>query len=344
MSNYGDFCYCEGPYHYRDCPVVAQNRQESCHGRRYMTTCYEDKEILSYYSHSEQHTSTNYDEDYQSDMDDQYDQEPYYANYTVESKLDKLINIMVDYNKESEQQRKSLEAKWTNQINKETIHTEPDWDEDDYEYSHEEDDYEEDDYEYSYEEDDYEYSQSVDEDQQNILHSKLDAIMNTLMEHKRQMMEEEKEYELTHERILASLNPNIEDKTEIKRDQEELASGTVSDGDEENEVVDLPKQESESVIQVEDTIPSEYEEPKVANVNPMPSPVLTIPNNKCGDEGLVKNKKKVSLQDIGQIIKKRPHNNHSSSMPITVKRLWTWHVSYRAHIGNSVGRCALRPP
>ena len=51
--------------------------------------------------------------------------------------------------------------------------------------------------------------------------------------------------------------------------------------------------------------------------------------------------RKVGLHDLGQIILKRLHKDY---MPMLIKHLWRRHVNYRAFIGNSVGKCALRPP
>ena len=51
--------------------------------------------------------------------------------------------------------------------------------------------------------------------------------------------------------------------------------------------------------------------------------------------------RKVGFHDLGQFILERIHNIY---MPILVKHLLTRHVNYRAFIGNSVGKFALRPP
>jgi len=77
-----------------------------------------------------------------------------------------------------------------------------------------------------------------------------------------------------------------------------------------------------------------------------PPSVLIVTTNKVGDKGSRTNIRKVGLQDIGHVIMKRLrcNNNYSTNMPVIRKHIWTRHVNYRVYVGNSVGKCALRPP
>jgi hypothetical protein len=74
-------------------------------------------------------------------------------------------------------------------------------------------------------------------------------------------------------------------------------------------------------------------------------PVLSVPINKVGDEGPREKVRKTTLQDTGLDNMKWIHNSKGVlDMPPIVMRLWMWCVNYRAFIGNSAGKCALRPP
>ena len=253
MNRIGYSCYCEGPYHYRDCPIVSQEWQERHHWRGNMMTYYEEQEESSYYPHSEHFTSPKYNEEYFSDSYYRCDQEPYY-------------------------------------------------------------------HEYVYDEDDYEYSQQVEAEQRqrDLWNSKLDNIMNLMVESKldslmNMMKDQKRENELRnkrHEALAKQISQIAEEIAEIKRNREILASGIVTDGDKENKVVDLPELESEGVIHVADTTSLEYEVIKDAQVYPNSSPKSIISTNKFGDESSGAHTKRVKLKDIGQTIKKWLHSNY----------------------------------
>ncbi|KAJ0445439.1 hypothetical protein HanIR_Chr16g0842931 [Helianthus annuus] len=89
--------------------------------------------------------------------------------------------------------------------------------------------------------------------------------------------------------------------------------------------------------------PRDELDPKEAHVHIHPSPILITPTNKVGNAGSGIRIRRVVLQDLGQFVKKRPQRS-LIRMPSKLKREWIRHANYRAYVGNSVGKCALRPP
>ncbi|KAL9998478.1 hypothetical protein Hdeb2414_s0542g00914301 [Helianthus debilis subsp. tardiflorus] len=155
-----------------------------------------------------------------------------------------------------------------------------------------------------------------------------------------------KEFEVrdkAHEDLAKKVGHLTEELAQLRRDQEVLASGTVVDGDVVEEVIDLPEQETECLNRAENITPQDGSEPKEAHVHEYPSPILITPTYKVGDAGSGIRIRRVALQDIGQFVKKRPQSC-TICMPRKRKREWIWHANYRAYVGNSVGKCALRPP
>ncbi|KAK1413181.1 hypothetical protein QVD17_34952 [Tagetes erecta] len=109
------------------------------------------------------------------------------------------------------------------------------------------------------------------------------------------------------------------------------------------EVTDLPGQENESTNSIEE---KSLESLVISEIQVHPNPPLasiTQPT-KVGEEGLRTKKKKVAVQDIGQIIMKWLRNSVSIYMTISVNQFWNWQVNYRAFVGNVAGKCSLRPP
>ena len=55
--------------------------------------------------------------------------------------------------------------------------------------------------------------------------------------------------------------------------------------------------------------------------------------------------RKVEPKDIWQVLCKKLHNDQKRPIRMPIfKQVFIWHINYRAYIGNSVGKCALRPP
>lgn len=77
-----------------------------------------------------------------------------------------------------------------------------------------------------------------------------------------------------------------------------------------------------------------------------PLPISIIPTSKCGEEGSRKNIRKAKLQYTSIHKMKWIYRTRMCflSMPIILKSISRWHVNYRAFIGNTVGKCALKPP
>ncbi|KAK1411603.1 hypothetical protein QVD17_38158 [Tagetes erecta] len=108
------------------------------------------------------------------------------------------------------------------------------------------------------------------------------------------------------------------------------------------EVRDLLGQENESINSIED---KPLESLVIGEVQVHPNlPLASITQTtKVGEEGL-RTKKKVTLQDLGQIIMKWLRNSVSIYMTISAKQFWNGQVNYRAFVGNVAGKCSLRPP
>ena len=196
--------------------------------------------------------------------------------------------------------------------------------------------------------DDYynEYPQPVYENPQDSMHSKLDALMDMMKENHQDIKDMKKANEVrdkAHEALVVQVGQLAEELAQLKRDQEVWANGTIVDGDVVEEVIDLPEQENECLNRAEDITPRDESDPKDAHVHIHPYPILITPTNKVGDAGSGIRIRRVALQDLGQFVKKRPQSS-LIRMPRKIKREWIRHANYRAYVGNSVGKCALRPP
>ncbi|KAJ0907557.1 hypothetical protein HanRHA438_Chr07g0300441 [Helianthus annuus] len=148
---------------------------------------------------------------------------------------------------------------------------------------------------------------------------------------------------VVHPHIIHAVGQLTEEVAQLRRDQEVLANGTMVDGDVVEEVMELPEQVIECLNRAEDIPPRDESDPKDAHVHIHPYPILITPTNKVGDAGSGIRIRRVVLQDIGHFIKKPPQSS-LLRMPRKIKREWIRHANYRAYVGNSVGKCALRPP
>ncbi|KAJ0576360.1 hypothetical protein HanIR_Chr05g0223531 [Helianthus annuus] len=193
--------------------------------------------------------------------------------------------------------------------------------------------------------DDYynEYPQPAYEEPQDSINSKLDAIMNAIITSNQEIKKEFEARDDAHEALAKKVSQLAEELAQIKREREVLANGTMVDGDVVEEVRDLPEQENECLNRAEDIPPRDESDPKDAHVHIHPYPIFITPTNKVGDAGSGIRIRRVALQDIGQFSKKRPRSC-TVRMPNIIKRVWIRHAKYRAYVGNSVGKCALRPP
>ncbi|KAJ0853537.1 hypothetical protein HanRHA438_Chr14g0652341 [Helianthus annuus] len=155
---------------------------------------------------------------------------------------------------------------------------------------------------YQEEYDDYyhDYPQPTYEEPQDSVTSKLDAIMDTMIEMKKKDELRDKSFEA----LVIQVAQLSEEVAQIRRDQEMLTNGTIVDGDVVEEVMDLPEQETECLNRTEDITPEDESEAKDARVHPYLLPMFITPTNKAGDEGPVIRVCKVVLQDIGQFVKK----------------------------------------
>ncbi|KAJ0906940.1 hypothetical protein HanRHA438_Chr07g0293001 [Helianthus annuus] len=90
----------------------------------------------------------------------------------------------------------------------------------------------------------------------------------------------------------------------------------------------------------------EAEQSDEMNVCTEPLPISIIQINKCGEEGSRKKMRRVKQQDIRVHIGKWISETRMCflNMPIILTNLWSWHVNFRAFVGNVLGKCALRPP
>ncbi|KAJ0947422.1 hypothetical protein HanRHA438_Chr01g0015031 [Helianthus annuus] len=194
---------------------------------------------------------------------------------------------------------------------------------------------------YQEEYDDYynDSPQPAYEEPQDSLNSKLDMIMDMMIEMKKKDEQRDKSFEA----LVIQVGQLTEEMAQLRRDQEVLANGTLVDGDVVEEVIDLPEQEKECLNRAEDITPRDESDPKDAHVHIHPYPIFITPTNKVGDAGSGIRIRRVALQDIGQFRKKRPQSC-TIFMPSKIKREWIRHAKYRAYVGNSVGKCALRPP
>ncbi|KAJ0693553.1 hypothetical protein HanPI659440_Chr15g0598471 [Helianthus annuus] len=194
---------------------------------------------------------------------------------------------------------------------------------------------------YQEEYDDYYHDspQPTYEEPQDSLHSKLDTIMDMMLE----MKNKDELRDRSFEALVIQVGQLTEEMAQLRRDQEVWANGTIVDGEVVEEVIDLPEQENECLNRAEDITPRDESDPKDAHVHIHPSPILITPTNKVGDAGSGIRIRRVALQDIGQFSKKRPQSC-TIRMPSIIKRVWIRHANYRAYVGNSVGKCALRPP
>ncbi|KAJ0524250.1 hypothetical protein HanIR_Chr10g0502461 [Helianthus annuus] len=202
-----------------------------------------------------------------------------------------------------------------------------------------------------------EYSQPASEEPQDSISSKLDAIMNAMSaltnshqaltnSHQEFKAEIKKEFEVrdkAHEALVVQVGQLAEEIAQIKREREVLANGTMVDGDVVEEVRDLSEQEVECLNRAEDMTPQDKSDSKEAHIHIHPSPKLITPTNKVGDAVSGIRIRKVALKDIGHVVKRRPRSC-TLCMPNIIKRVWIRHAKYRAYVGNSVGKCALRPP
>ena len=177
------------------------------------------------------------------------------------------------------------------------------------------------------------------EEPQDSLHSKLDAIMDMMLEMKKKDELRDKSFEA----LVIKVGQITEEMAQFRRDQEVLANCTIVEGDVVEEVRDLSEQEVECLNRAEDMTQRDESHPKEAHVHIHPSPILITPTNKVGDAGSGIRIRRVALQDLGQFVKKRPRSC-TVRMPRKRKREWNWHANYRAYVGNSVGKCSLRPP
>ena len=107
---------------------------------------------------------------------------------------------------------------------------------------------------------------------------------------------------------------------QIKNEQSRLTNEVVVDLDSDENVISFPTLENGCLNQNENL--AFFKEPEIQTRD-----------------------RKVESKDIWKVLCKKFHNDQTRPihMPICNKLL-DWHVNYRAYIGNSVGKCALRPP
>ncbi|KAJ0533751.1 hypothetical protein HanIR_Chr09g0411981 [Helianthus annuus] len=77
-----------------------------------------------------------------------------------------------------------------------------------------------------------------------------------------------------------------------------------------------------------------------------PLPISIIPINKCGEDGSRKKMNRAKLQDMGVYLVKWISQTCGCflNIPIILTSLWRWHVKFQAFIGNTRGKCSLKPP
>ncbi|XP_022031032.1 (+)-neomenthol dehydrogenase [Helianthus annuus] len=112
-----------------------------------------------------------------------------------------------------------------------------------------------------------------------------------------------------HEVLVVLVGQLAEEIAQIKRERDVLANGTMVDGDMVEEVIELTEQETECWNRAEDITPQDESEPKEAQVHIHPASILITPTNKVGDAGSGIRIQRVALQDIGQVVKKRPQSS-----------------------------------
>ncbi|KAJ0438598.1 hypothetical protein HanHA300_Chr16g0615851 [Helianthus annuus] len=163
----------------------------------------------------------------------------------------------------------------------------------------------------------------------------MSALTNSHQEIKTEMKKEFEVRDKAHEDLAKKVGHLAEELAQLRRDQEVLASGTMVDGDVVEEVIELPKQVIECLNRAEDMAPQDESDSKEAHVHIHPSSKLITPTNKVGDAGSGIRIRKVALQDIGHVVKRRPRSC-TLRMPNITKRVWIRHANYRAYVGNSV--------
>ncbi|KAJ0733490.1 hypothetical protein HanPI659440_Chr11g0408851 [Helianthus annuus] len=194
-------------------------------------------------------------------------------------------------------------------------------------------------YQEEYDDNYHDSPQPTYEEPQDSLNSKLDMIIDMMIEMKMKDEMRDKSFEA----LVIQVGQLTKEMAQLRRDQEVLANGTMVDGDVVEEVMELPEQEVECLNRAEDMTPQDELDSKEAHIHIHPSPKLITPTNKVGDAGSGIRIRRVALQDIGHVVKRRPRSC-TLHMPNVIKRVWIRHANYRAYVGNSVGKCALRPP
>ena len=137
------------------------------------------------------------------------------------------------------------------------------------------------------------------------------------------------------EQRLSPLSDDIRDYSHMK---EEVV--------EDNTTPMNPSSDEESQVDQMVCVDDEAEQSDEMNVCTEPLPIVIFHINKCGEEGLSKKMKRAKLQDIRVYLMKWISETRMCclNMPIIPTSLWRWHVNFRAFIGNTLGKCALRPP
>ncbi|KAJ0942328.1 hypothetical protein HanPSC8_Chr03g0090671 [Helianthus annuus] len=133
------------------------------------------------------------------------------------------------------------------------------------------------------------------------------------------------------EQRLSPLPDEIRDYSHIK---EEVV--------EDNTTQMSPLSDEESRVEQMVCADDEAEQSEEMNMCTEPLPISIIQINKCGEEGSRKKMRKVTVKDIGRIIIKWLCNN-PTYLIILSKKKCLWRVNYRVYVGNSIGKCGLRP-
>ncbi|KAK1426156.1 hypothetical protein QVD17_14825 [Tagetes erecta] len=113
-------------------------------------------------------------------------------------------------------------------------------------------------------------------------------------------------------------------------------------GDEEENDTNLPELEDE-FLKHNDELVSYEDASFLVDEESGVEEVIAIEEAKEEERSKIKIRK-VTWQDLGQLFMKWLHNNFLVCMSIIQMQLWNRHVNYRAFAGNSIGKCALRPP
>ncbi|KAJ0547928.1 hypothetical protein HanIR_Chr08g0377711 [Helianthus annuus] len=195
----------------------------------------------------------------------------------------------------------------------------------------------------NYQESSYQPYESQNDCQGKHQNSKLDEIMDI-------MMEVAQESRLRTEAMVQRSNRIDEQIATLKAVKHNTTSIPVFVGEtqeipvlvdeDEEEVGSLPELEVIYLNLHEDLAPTEELETDVIQVYSEPLHILITPTNKVGDDGTSGNKRKVSTQDLGQGILKWLYNDPTDVLMIG-KKVKTQHVKYRTHHGNSAGKCGF---